>query len=125
MQIPGQGAGRLHDDVFRIRRRLHGTPGHVTLLDKSNVLRSNAFMRKVFDEVAAKNPDIGSDRLYIDAGSMMFVTNPERYDVVVTEKQWAERFCQGKADRRFNTTLLSNTVDLVEVLAAIQRPWSV
>lgn len=46
-------------------------------------------------------------------------------DVVVTEKQWAERFCQGKADRRFNTTLLSNTVDLVEVLAAIQRPWSV
>ena len=74
----------------RIRRRLHGTPGHVTLLDKSNVLRSNAFMRKVFDEVAAKNPDIGSDRLYIDAGSMMFVTNPERYDVVVTENVFGD-----------------------------------
>jgi 3-isopropylmalate dehydrogenase len=40
----------------RLRRRKHGTPGHVTLLDKANVLRSNAFMRKVFDEVAARHP---------------------------------------------------------------------
>lgn len=39
-------------------------------------------------------------------------------DVVVTEKQWIERFRQGKADRRFNTTLLSNTADLVDVLSA-------
>lgn len=74
----------------RARRRTHGTPGHVTLLDKSNVLRSNAFMRKVFDEVAAKYPDVGTDRLYIDAGSMMFVTNPERYDVVVTENVFGD-----------------------------------
>jgi 3-isopropylmalate dehydrogenase len=74
----------------RARRRIHGTPGHVTLLDKSNVLRSNAFMRKVFDEVALQYPDVGSDRLYIDAGSMMFVTNPERYDVVVTENVFGD-----------------------------------
>lgn len=72
------------------RRALFGTPGHVTLLDKSNVLRSNAFLRKVFDEVAARHPDVGTDRLYIDAGSMMFVTNPERYDVVVTENVFGD-----------------------------------
>lgn len=72
------------------RRLKHGTPGHVTLLDKSNVLRSNAFMRKIFDEVALHYPDIGSDRLYIDAGSMMFVTNPERFDVVVTENVFGD-----------------------------------
>ncbi len=40
-------------------RRLYGTPGHVTLLDKANVLRSNAFLRKVFDDVAARHPDVG------------------------------------------------------------------
>lgn len=74
----------------RARRLTHGTPGHVTLLDKSNVLRSNAFMRKIFDEVAAHYPDVGSDRLYIDAGSMMFVTNPERFDVVVTENVFGD-----------------------------------
>lgn len=37
-------------------------------------------------------------------------------DVVVTEKQWAERFRQGKVEQRFNTTLLSNVADLVDVL---------
>lgn len=73
----------------RLRRR-GGTPGHVTLLDKANVLRSNAFMRKVFDEVAARHPDIGADRLYIDAGSMMMVTNPSRFDVIVTENVFGD-----------------------------------
>jgi 3-isopropylmalate dehydrogenase len=72
------------------RRAIHGTPGHVTLLDKSNVLRSNAFLRKVFDEVAARHPDVATDRLYIDAGAMMFVTNPERFDVVVTENVFGD-----------------------------------
>jgi 3-isopropylmalate dehydrogenase len=74
----------------KLRRRLHGTPGHVTLLDKSNVLRSNAFLRKVFDEVAARYPDIGTARLYIDAGSMMLVTEPERFDVIVTENVFGD-----------------------------------
>jgi 3-isopropylmalate dehydrogenase len=63
------------------RRRTHGTPGHLTLLDKANVLRSNAFLRKVFDDVAARHPDIGSERLYIDAGSMMFVTNGSSWKI--------------------------------------------
>jgi 3-isopropylmalate dehydrogenase len=74
----------------KARRAIHGTPGHVTLLDKSNVLRSNAFLRKVFDEVAARHPDVATDRLYIDAGAMMFVTNPERFDVVVTENVFGD-----------------------------------
>lgn len=66
-------------------RRKRGTPGHVTLLHKSNALRSNVLMEKVFDEVAAKNSDVGSAKFYIDAGSMYMVTDPERYDVVVSE----------------------------------------
>lgn len=73
----------------RLRRR-RGSRGHVTLLDKANVLRSNAFMRKVFDEVAARHPDIGADHLYIDAGSMMLVTNPSRFDVIVTENVFGD-----------------------------------
>ncbi len=74
----------------KLRHRLYGTPGHVTLLDKANVLRSNAFLRKVYDDVAARHPDVGKARIYIDAGSMMFVTNPERYDVVVTENVFGD-----------------------------------
>jgi 3-isopropylmalate dehydrogenase len=67
------------------QRRARGTRGHVTLLHKSNALRSNVLLVKVFEEVAARHPDIGSAKFYIDAGAMYMVTDPERYDVVVTE----------------------------------------
>ncbi|MVW79601.1 isocitrate/isopropylmalate dehydrogenase family protein [Bordetella sp. 02P26C-1] len=91
--ITRQGCEKLFKVAFeqaRFRRKTHGTPGHVTLLDKANVLRSNAFMRKVFDEVAQRYPDVQTDRIYIDAGSMMFVTQPERFDVVVTENVFGD-----------------------------------
>ncbi|MBU3032337.1 isocitrate/isopropylmalate dehydrogenase family protein [Paracoccus marinaquae] len=93
LTITRAGAERLCVIAFeqaRLRKAKQGTPGHVTLLDKANVLRSNAFLRKLFDEVAARYPDIGSDRQYIDAGSMMFITDPERYDVVVTENVFGD-----------------------------------
>lgn len=66
-------------------RKQRGTPGRVTLLHKSNALRSNVLMEKVFDEVAAKHADLESSKYYIDAGSMYMVTNPERFDVIVSE----------------------------------------
>lgn len=66
-------------------RKQRGTPGRVTLLHKSNALRSNVLMEKVFDEVAAKHGDLESSKYYIDAGSMYMVTNPERFDVIVSE----------------------------------------
>src|SRR3954447_7928561 len=93
MTITRSTSEKLFEVAFaqaRLRRRLHGTPGHVTLLDKSNVLRSNAFLRKIFDEAAARHPDVGAARLYIDAGSMMLVTNPERFDVIVTENVFGD-----------------------------------
>lgn len=71
-------------------RRRAGGRGHVTLLDKSNVLKSNAFMRAIFDEVAERHPDIETDRLYIDAAVMLMVTQPERFDVVVTENAFGD-----------------------------------
>ncbi|KAK4993270.1 Isocitrate isopropylmalate dehydrogenase [Elasticomyces elasticus] len=66
-------------------RKAKGLPGHVTLLHKSNVLKSNGLLVKVFKEVAARYPDCGSADFYVDAGAMFFVTRPEIYDVVVTE----------------------------------------
>ena len=71
-------------------RRARGTPGKVTLVDKANVLRSNAFFRKIFDEVAARHPDIATERLYIDAAAMMIVTQPGRFDVLVTENVFGD-----------------------------------
>lgn len=92
LTITRAGAERLFVVAFEQARlrKAAGTRGHVTLLDKANVLRSMSFMRRVFDEVAARYPDIGSDRIYIDAGCMLFVTDPGRFDVVVSENQFGD-----------------------------------
>jgi 3-isopropylmalate dehydrogenase len=82
-----KGCERLFELAFaeaRLRR------GHVTLFDKANVLRSQAFMRRVFDTVAERHPDIGTDRMYIDNASMLMVTDPGRFDVVVMENQFGD-----------------------------------
>lgn len=87
MTITRATCEKLFDVAFaqaRARRK-RGTPGHVTLLHKSNALRSNVLMEKVFDEVAARNSDVGSAKFYIDAGAMYMVMDPERFDVVVSE----------------------------------------
>lgn len=87
MTITRSNSERLFEMAFRQarQRKARGTPGHVTLLHKSNALRSQVLLVKVFDEVAARHGDIGSAKFYIDAGAMYFVTDPERFDVVVTE----------------------------------------
>ena len=71
-------------------RRKAGGRGHVTLLDKANVLKSMAFFRGIFDEVAALHPGIETSRLYVDAGAMMLVSQPGRFDVVVTENMFGD-----------------------------------
>jgi 3-isopropylmalate dehydrogenase len=57
----------------------------VTCVDKANILRSFAFFRKVFDEVAAGFPDVASEHLYVDAAAMDLVRRPDRFDVLVSE----------------------------------------
>lgn len=92
MTVTRRGCERLFELSFALarRRKAAGKRGHVTLMDKANVLRSMAFMRQVFDEVAARHPDIGADRVYIDAGCMQLVTDPGRFDVVVSENQFGD-----------------------------------
>ena len=87
MVVTRAACERLFDLAFaqaRARRR------HVTLFDKANVLRSNALMRRIFDEVAERHPDIETARTYIDNASMQMVTDPGRFDVIVTENQFGD-----------------------------------
>ena len=71
-------------------RKAAGGWGKVTLLDKANVLKSFVFFRKIFDEVAMDYPEIETERLYIDAGCMLMVLEPGRFDVIVTENQFGD-----------------------------------
>ena len=57
----------------------------VTCVDKSNVLRSFALFREIFDSNAAQSSDIAADHLYADAAAAALVERPGTFDVLVTE----------------------------------------
>lgn len=67
----------------------HGA-GRVTCVDKANVFRAFAFFRAIFDEEAARNPDLISDHAYVDAMALWFVQKPWEYDVLVTENMFGD-----------------------------------
>jgi 3-isopropylmalate dehydrogenase len=83
--ITRRGTERVVRAAFLLARRRKRAEPRVTCVDKANILRSFAFFRKVFDEVAAEFPDVASDHLYVDATAMELVRRPERFDVLVTE----------------------------------------
>ena len=62
----------------------------VTLVDKANVLPSMAFFRRIFDETAARYPDVATERVYVDAAALYLVQHPERFDVLVTENMFGD-----------------------------------
>ena len=84
-----RGAERVIRDAFaraqaRPRKKL-------TMVHKNNVLtRAGGLWTRTFNEVAKEFPDITTDYLHVDAASMFFVTNPERFDVVVTDNLFGD-----------------------------------
>lgn len=62
----------------------------VCCVDKSNVLRSMAYFRQIFDEVAVEYPEIERDYLYVDAAAQALVLEPDRFDVMVTENLFGD-----------------------------------
>ncbi|MFB3818671.1 MAG: isocitrate/isopropylmalate family dehydrogenase, partial [Candidatus Methylomirabilales bacterium] len=66
---------RLFRFAFELarKRKARGLPGTVTCVDKSNVFRSLAFFRKIFDECAAQYPDVRATRAYVDATALDMV----------------------------------------------------
>jgi 3-isopropylmalate dehydrogenase len=83
------GVERVIRDAFaraaaRERRR-------VTLVHKTNVLtHAGGLWARVFEEVAAEYPQIATDYQHVDAAAMFLVTQPQRYDVVVTDNLFGD-----------------------------------
>ena len=84
-----RGAERVIRDAFaraakRDRKKL-------ALVHKNNVLtRAGSLWTRTFNEVAKEFPEITTEYLHVDAASMFFVTNPERFDVVVTDNLFGD-----------------------------------
>jgi 3-isopropylmalate dehydrogenase len=94
MVITRPGAERIVRYAFRLAQGRRGAPSdgahRVTCVDKANVLKSMAFFRQVFDEVAREFPQIQTEHAYVDAMSLYMVKRPLSFDVVVTENMFGD-----------------------------------
>ncbi|TEX51589.1 MAG: 3-isopropylmalate dehydrogenase [Actinomycetales bacterium mxb001] len=82
------GAERIIREAFTraMKRRKH-----VTLVHKTNVLtNAGSLWKRTFDRVAAEYPDVKTDYQHVDAAAMFFITQPERFDVVVTDNLFGD-----------------------------------
>lgn len=83
------GVERIVRFAFERARVRTGAPAdgvsRVTCVDKANVLKSFAFFRAIFDELAAEYPDVEAGHMYTDATAQALVLDPGRFDVIVTE----------------------------------------
>ncbi|MDQ5972962.1 MAG: 3-isopropylmalate dehydrogenase [Actinomycetota bacterium] len=82
------GAERIIRDAFeRATRRRN----KVTLVHKTNVLvHAGSLWQRTFDLVAKEYPGVETDYCHVDAASMYFLTNPERFDVIVTDNLFGD-----------------------------------
>jgi 3-isopropylmalate dehydrogenase len=63
----------------------------VTLVHKTNVLtHAGGLWARTFAEVAAEYPQIGTEYQHVDAAAMFLVTQPQRYDVIVTDNLFGD-----------------------------------
>jgi 3-isopropylmalate dehydrogenase len=93
LRITRSTTERLARFSFRLAERraaARGKPGKVTLVDKANVFRAFAFMRGVFDGVAAEFPTVGYGTHYVDAMALDLVRRPWEFDVLPTENMFGD-----------------------------------
>ncbi len=80
--------------VERIARRAfalaRGRQGRLLSVDKANVLDTSRLWRRVVDALAPEFPDVRVEHMLVDNCAMQLATNPERFDVLVTENMFGD-----------------------------------
>jgi 3-isopropylmalate dehydrogenase len=65
--------------------------GKLAMIDKANVMATSRLWRKVTEEVMTKQfPDVDCECLLVDAAAMYLISNPARFDVIVTENMFGD-----------------------------------
>ena len=63
----------------------------LTLVHKNNVLvHAGHLWKNIFDKVGEEFPDVTTDYLHVDAATIFFVTDPQRFDVIVTDNLFGD-----------------------------------
>ena len=82
------GVERVVRDAFE---RAQHRRKHLTLVHKTNVLvHAGGLWQRTVDEVAQEYPDVTVDYNHIDAATIYMVTDPARYDVIVTDNLFGD-----------------------------------
>jgi 3-isopropylmalate dehydrogenase len=80
--------------VERVVRRAFGLAqirrGRLASVDKANVLETSRLWRRTVNAVAADYPDVVVEHVLVDNAAMQLATNPEQFDVVVTENMFGD-----------------------------------
>ncbi len=80
--------------VERIARRAfrlaESRSGHLTSVDKANVLETSRMWRRVVDELAPEFPEVRVEHMLVDNAAMQLATTPEQFDVIVTENMFGD-----------------------------------
>ena len=83
-----------YEEVERIIRKAFeiakGRNKIVTSIDKQNVLATSKLWRKVAEEVAKDFPDVTLEHQLVDSAAMLMITNPAKFDVIVTENLFGD-----------------------------------
>ncbi|BCI52562.1 3-isopropylmalate dehydrogenase [Mycolicibacterium litorale] len=82
------GVRRVVEDAFRRARRRRK---HLTLVHKNNVLTfAGALWWRTVQEVGAEYPDVEVAYQHVDAAMIHIVTDPGRFDVIVTDNLFGD-----------------------------------
>jgi 3-isopropylmalate dehydrogenase len=77
--------------VIRAGNIARGRASKLTLIDKANVMATSRLWRKVTDEIMAQQfPDVEYDTILVDAAAMYLISQPARFDVIVTENMFGD-----------------------------------
>jgi 3-isopropylmalate dehydrogenase len=64
---------------------------HLTLVHKTNVLTfAGDLWQRTFDDVASEYPDVATAYNHVDAACIYLVSDPARYDVIVTDNMFGD-----------------------------------
>ena len=64
--------------------------GHLTSIDKANVLETSRMWRRVVHEVAVDYPGVEVEDMLVDNAAMQLASSPEQFDVIVTENMFGD-----------------------------------
>ena len=82
------GVERVVRDAFA---RAQARRKHLTLVHKTNVLvYAGGLWQRTVNEVAQEFPDVTVEYNHIDAATIYMVTDPSRYDVIVTDNLFGD-----------------------------------